>query len=362
MNRLPLLLAIALAAVGCSPKGATKGAAKHAAGEPAWAFPHTPHVEADVPCLACHASIAKSQRIDPKARDVQLPKQISKTDPCSGCHDTEPTYKLPARTTPYRVRMPHAAHLTRVKGDCRTCHKELPESGDRERKYPPMATCTGCHNHQKDFAEARCTPCHVDLRGYVPESAFAHKGDWLRVHGQLAKPSAETCAQCHDQTYCAECHAAATTPARPSILFPEAVDREFIHRGDYVSRHMVDAGANPASCLRCHGPKFCDACHTLQGVSPSRATGGALNVPKTHQQPGWANDKSSGHFHGDAARRDIVACAGCHDQGAQALCVGCHTSAAKGGPGTNPHPRAFLRKHDADDRTKNGMCLACHAR
>ena len=132
-----------------------------------------------------------------------------------------------------------------------------------------MASCTACHHHQQEFADARCKPCHTDLKGYKPETAFKHAGNWLAMHGALARPSAESCAQCHDQTYCASCHSPATTPARLETIFPERVEQSYIHRGDYVSRHMVDAAANPASCRSCHGSPFCDACHAANGFSPS---------------------------------------------------------------------------------------------
>jgi hypothetical protein len=221
-----------------------------------------------------------------------------------------------------------------------------------------MATCTACHNHQDDFARAKCTPCHVDLKEYElkPVTAFAHVGEWLLKHGAFARPSAETCAACHDQTYCADCHSATTTPARPSILFPEEVTREFIHRGDYISRHTVDVAAFPASCRKCHGSAFCETCHTLQGLTP-----GAPNVRDPHPR-GWANDRASGHFHGDAARANIINCSGCHDQGGAAICVQCH---AVGGPasppsGVDPHPAGWRSRHNRNDCQHNTMCQACH--
>jgi hypothetical protein len=244
-----------------------------------------------------------------------------------------------------------------VNGDCRRCHAQLTEPGDKAPKRPAMAVCTSCHAHQQDFAQARCTPCHVDLRGYQPETVFRHEGSWLATHGALARPSGESCAQCHDQTYCAECHAPQTTAARPSVVFPERVDRQFIHRGDYVSRHMIEAAAKPASCRRCHGSPFCASCHELQGLSKFAGT-----VRDPHPT-GWANDKASGHFHGDAARRDITACAGCHDQGAAATCVGCHRQggiATLSGNPNGPHPAKFVSRHRGDDKTKNPVCLACH--
>ncbi|HEY6100258.1 MAG TPA: hypothetical protein VIW03_12555, partial [Anaeromyxobacter sp.] len=185
---------------------------------------------------------------------------------------------------------------------------------------------------------------------------------WLRTHGTLARSSADTCAACHDQTYCAQCHSPQTAAGRPSIVFPERVDRTFIHRGDYVSRHMIEAGANPASCRRCHGPGFCQACHEEQGLSKFTAN---FRRPSSHEQSDWALPAVAGALprHAHAGRRDISSCAGCHDQGAQATCVGCHRV---GGIATNPanpngpHPTSFVTKHRGEDRSKNSMCAACH--
>jgi hypothetical protein len=284
----------------------------------------------------CHAKIESSSSL----ADANLPQ----TSVCKDCHDDKVAPK--ESTAAPRLTFAHEIHVPQVE-KCDHCHKKLPEPGE-PRVAPAMAVCTSCHNHAEDFAQARCAPCHVDLKTFdlVPESAFSHQGDWIRAHGSLTRTSAATCATCHDQTYCAECHAAQTTPLRPSIRFPESVERGFIHRGDYVSRHMVDAGANPASCARCHGSAFCTACHTLQGL-----TSQAANVYDPHPG-GW----TAGTAHGRAARNNILACAGCHDNGADAICVACHRP---GGVGGNPHPSRFLDKYDDADRSKP-PCSACH--
>jgi hypothetical protein len=349
MNRLPIALALLVAAAGCGYKP-VKGDAR--AQDPAYVFPHAPHVEGDVACNACHADIEKADRLEQGVRHVKIPANPSKNDACSGCHDTDPKLTLPKRTRPFRISFSHADHLGRVK-DCGACHKALPDKGDAVAKTPPMDSCTACHNHQADFNEARCMPCHTDLKGYAPVSAFRHEGDWLRAHGPLARPTAESCAQCHDQTYCAECHAAQTTPARPSVIYPEAVGRTFIHRGDYVSRHMIEARANGASCRRCHGSQFCDACHEQQGVSD------ALRLTGSGRDPHPPNFFPQ---HGDAARRDITSCAGCHDNGARSFCVECHGFTATGGlrSGGNPHPPSWTDRHDRGDIADNDMCKVCH--
>jgi hypothetical protein len=355
MNRLLLCVAALLAVTACKLKPVSDAYQKP---EAPYAFPHSPHIENDVACSNCHAGIEKATKLDAATRHVKLPASISKDKNCSGCHDTDPKISIPSQRTRARLTFSHADHVQKVKGNCRACHQALTDKGDAHAKVPPMAACTACHKHQQDFAEARCTPCHTDLKGYKPVSAFAHEGDWLRIHGRLAKPSAESCAQCHDQTYCATCHAPETTPARPSIVWPEEVTRAFIHRGDYVSRHMIEAEAQPASCRKCHGSAFCTACHETQGLNPLAQT----NVRDPHPA-GWSVKGGGPQFHGDAARRDITNCAGCHDNGADSICVRCHNvgNAITSGLGPNgPHPQSFVSKHRGESKAKNAMCLACH--
>ena len=349
--RIPALLAAAaLAACGYKPVEANPSK------QPKYEFPHSTHVDADVPCSACH-DVAKATKLDPDVRHVRLPANPSKTDPCSNCHDTNP--KPPPTRPPeeYRLVFSHADHLPRVKGDCKACHQKLPETGDAAAPVPPMGACTACHVHQQMFADAQCTRCHTDLKSYKPETAFRHEGQWLRTHGQLAKPSAETCAACHDQTYCAACHSPATAATRIEVQFPERVGASYIHRGDYVGRHTVEAQAKPQDCRRCHGSGFCDACHAANGFSPSAI--GNIVRPVSHGS-GWVGGPNR---HGQEARRDVSACAACHDQqGPKNTCVGCHAVSASTGTGINPHPASFLGNHSLGDVSKNSMCRACHTR
>ena len=334
-------------------------------------FTHEKHGGFD--CVDCHTGIPKAQKLG----EAKLPSTVK----CEECHPDianptdETTRKAAAaaaalgraQTREYQITFNHEDHLKRIKTKevnqaCAWCHKELPEAGQVRDVTPPMSTCTACHHHEEDVAKAKCAPCHVSLRRYSLKpiealAAMSHQGNWIREHSNAAKNGAETCAQCHDQTYCANCHATATLPFRPEIRFPENVQADFIHRGDYVSRHQIEVAADPASCRKCHGSFFCDSCHTAQNVSPrNRFSGG---TPRNPHPIGWANDTSKGiEFHGTAARNNIVACAGCHDQGPAAICVNCHR--VPGVANVNIHPSSFLSKHKHDDIRHNGMCLACH--
>ena len=327
-------------------------------GDPAYVFPHSPHVENDVACVLCHASIPKSVELEARVRHVALKPQ----DACKDCHDfKDPKFKLPkvpARTREFGVRINHKAHLAKAGVTCKTCHQELPDVGATKPAEISMSACTACHNHQADYLQARCTPCHVDLKRYEkPVAVFQHNGDFLKTHGTHARPTAESCAQCHEQTFCADCHSATTVSQRQAILFPEQVQRDFIHRGDYVSRHMIDAEASPASCRRCHGSRFCDECHTQQNITQR-----SVIQPRNPHPAGWGTDVAAGDkFHGNQARKNIVVCAACHDHGAAAICTTCHGSVGgQAGVGGNPHPSSFITKHKGDDKAKSPVCLACH--
>jgi hypothetical protein len=333
-------------------------------------FPHSKHAPFD--CTDCHAGVLTATRLD----EAKLPG-IRK---CGECHDTRAADE-PARAAlalsrgreprEREIRFDHAAHLKRVgrKDACATCHSEgeLPEAGLERSSAPAMKACTACHHHAQEVAQAKCSPCHVSLRRHPLKPieslvALSHDKDFVKGHGRLATTSADSCAVCHDQTYCASCHATSTAPLRPEIRFPERVESDFIHRGDFVSRHQIEAAADPAACRKCHGSFFCDSCHTAQNVSyRNRLAGGS---PRDPHPPGWANDAGAGQgFHGTAARRNIVSCAGCHDQGAASVCTTCHRSFGPGsaGIGGNPHPAGFRAKHGRDDIRKNAMCSACHS-
>lgn len=339
MRPLPIILGALLVAACTSNARVQKPAEPRTAGDTT--FPHSPHIDFD--CTDCHDAIPSAAKLGV----APLPTG----EKCQECHD--PDYAPPERTRrEYTLNFSHTEHLKRVKAKgsdaCKTCHLVLPEPGERGVTTPPMSVCTSCHAHQVEVSEARCTPCHVSLKRFRAEPIrqfveFSHTGNFIREdHGRLAKNGAETCAQCHDQTFCAACHATGTAPMKVEIRFPENVQSDFIHRGDFVSIHKFDAERDPASCRKCHGSQFCESCHAVQGLAR-----GLQNDP---HPPGWA-----GRPHADAARRNIVSCSGCHDQGASAVCVQCHTV---GGIGPNPHPRNW--NHDEGDIRKNSMCLACH--
>ncbi|OGQ81076.1 MAG: hypothetical protein A2289_14495 [Deltaproteobacteria bacterium RIFOXYA12_FULL_58_15] len=318
-------------------------------------FSHAVHHENDVECDKCHAGIEAA---------VDTSKSFTPTEEvCLECHDKDDNCKqchTAARTRGTRqahvseLGFSHQTHMERTKETgCVTCHDGIQDSTELPVAKPSMAKCLTCHNHNQDYAQARCLDCHPSMQR-LPLAAvaeFDHSGDWMARHGMQARVQADSCQQCHTQSTCSECHSRAA-PAASVKIYPEAVERELLHRGDWISAHAIEARADGDTCLRCHQDSgFCVSCHTQSGL-----TAGATNGRVPHP-PGYAN-RGGQAFHGDEARVRIETCVACHDQGAASNCVECHKS---GGIGGSPHPPGWGTTHERDDVGENPMCRTCHS-
>ncbi len=317
--------------------------------------PHEVHKKGDVDCLQCHETIYDATALvgsftAKEETCLQCHQEDRDKGNCQKCHADA---QRPETFVPMdgHLRMSHQKHIELVKEDCSTCHKTLPEPTRTAATVPAMDACLGCHEHKAHYDQGRCDVCHEDFSRYPlkPISDFRHGTGFLESHRLHARAAPQACATCHEQTFCNECHGK-TQPFAPEVAMPERPDRRFVHQGDFLSRHSLEARANPAMCLRCHGTSGCDSCHEGQGLT-SRS-----DDPRNPHPASW-KVATGARLHAEAARQNIASCAGCHDQGAASICVDCHRV---GGMGGNPHPRSFLRRHDKADIDKNGMCVTCH--
>jgi hypothetical protein len=333
-----LLLAV-LGAVACAARDPVE-------------FPHTPHVSRRcggpgqpecLSCTSCHTlapggeiAISRTVCLDCHRGDEQ------KLRAARGVED--PHTRLAAT-----IRFSHDRHLKlpEVKGQCVGCHSGVVDRN--EPRYPPMSRCFDCHEHKQQWERNQCAPCHerADLEKLMPQSFLRHGPGFDRRHGTLARQKAPLCQHCHSQAQCDDCHDV-TQDLTLAERRPEQVLREIVHERNFLDRHSIDARSRPAQCLRCHTTGSCDSCHLAHGVS-----GNGLSGSNPHP-PGWigANPRSPS-FHGRAARRDIAACAGCHEQGPATNCIRCHRS---GGFGGNPHPGGWKSARSFD----SGICRYCH--
>jgi hypothetical protein len=317
-------------------------------------IPHARHAKAEVECVVCHEQVYDSEQLGdvaPAREQTCLTCHKERAKDCSMCH-TQVKARQAGTRSDQGLRMSHAKHIERTKEDCAACHKQLPEPVATDQTRPSMDACLACHEHRAQFDAGNCKVCHADLARYPlkPTSSFTHAGNFVREHMRPARAAPETCATCHDQTFCTDCHAK-TVGLRVETKLPERVDRDFIHRNDFVTRHAIEGRADPVSCARCHGTSFCETCHTAQNLTPRGSN------PRSPHPPGFAA-RGGAQFHGDAARVDINACAACHDQGPRSNCVACHKV---GGIGGNPHPPSFGARHDRAEAMSAGNCTPCHS-
>lgn len=312
-------------------------------------FSHALHVEEQgVECSSCHGDVAEA--------DDLKQRRLPGVDACKECHEDEDDAGRVASLalasyTPPRIYVPEFSHslhvgLDEIDGKCAPCHA----MGDATRSAAANRhkLCMECHREQ--FRDQSCRVCHADfaIDAPYPDRYFAHTGDFGQRHGVVAKGNEMVCEHCHSPGDCATCHSARHVDLVPSVRNPSAVERPYIHRAGFLARHAIEARQDQTACLRCHQTNQCSDCHAQRGV----AAGGGRTSP---HPAGWMQPGARS-FHGRDARRDIVSCATCHDQGPSSNCITCHRV---GGVGGSPHPPGWSSRLD---RNGDKTCRVCHTR
>lgn len=326
---------------------------------PRLTFSHEKHFDFDIECWECHTE-PELEGLSPEdvatlAWEPQMPPEETCLDchyrerECESCH-VDPSNVRPRTIADTGLGFDHGPHVARAGGDCASCHSAATTAEELPLARIPMSDCLGCHEHEEDYAQARCQHCHASMR-YMPigqVAEFEHAGDWMAQHASAAAAGGSTCAQCHTQSSCVECHSN-VAPTINADLFPEQTGRTLLHRGDYATIHPFEARANPDACVRCHQPSECVDCHLESNVSGLGAD------PRQVHPEGWM-EPGGRDSHGRAARLNIIECASCHDDGANSNCVECHRVGAAGG---NPHPAGWTDRYD-DETGARPMCATCH--
>lgn len=204
--------------------------------------------------------------------------------------------------------------------DCSTCHT-------RE-------DCQSCHLTPAP-SSARELPRRPDVRapGVGLEASYPASHDtpfFLSMHTVAAATSPDSCAGCHTESYCSECHDAPQAPA--------------YHPPSFALRHSAAVGSQSAECANCHNTAaFCRECHVEVGLRSV----GRLGTGYHDAEPVWLLR------HPIAARQGMEQCASCHTQND---CLQCHSEL--GAFKVSPHGPDFDPERA---RAKNPLiCRACH--
>lgn len=334
---------------------------------------HLTAAHRELPCARCHQP--SGPPASPSKREPSLvPREAScvpcheeRTDrarpgaaTCGFCHrGFEPT-QAPAiaavHAEPARLVFSHARHHA-AQVPCARCHGEpgaaAPGGGVAWAPHmPAMSECMDCHQGARNLA---CNGCHLALPSgllrtrfpdgkLVPRNALpdlAHDADFRVRHRWLAADDGATCASCHTEQDCTDCHDGVRRPRS-------------VHPGDYLALHAQEAQRNAARCNSCHTTQsFCLPCHARLGVSSVSAPD--LATPKRLHPPGavWVRGPAQ---HAREAKRSLSTCVSCH---AERDCVVCHGGQGVGA-GLSPHPPGFRRECAGRLRANSRGCVTCH--
>lgn len=194
-------------------------------------------------CTTCHVEGEPSGV-------TALPSHRNVAAPGATVERSEP----PSHASPFFVE-DHVAPAAASGASCTSCHAQstCTECHQREREtgyHPPnfalqhasrafgqQMECANCHD-----ASVFCRDCHTQLgmgsRGRLGGGFHDGTPAWLLRHGQAARQGLESCASCHRQKDCLQCH---------SELGAFQVSP---HGSGFDARRMFDR--NPQVCFACH--------------------------------------------------------------------------------------------------------------
>lgn len=204
-------------------------------------------------CAACHGGqLPPVAQELPRAQDVQAPGVLLEGQ-------LPPSHMLASfieRHGPIAAATPGTCTSCHTRTFCADCHEasmvqvQLPQQVTGPQFHPPdyqarhsaeaynrRLECSSCHN-----TAAFCRECHQEagFQSVGRLDAGFHDAEplWLLRHGQPARYALESCAACHVQSDCLQCH---------SVLGSFRVNP---HGRGFDARRAWDR--NPAICFACH--------------------------------------------------------------------------------------------------------------
>ena len=181
-----------------------------------------------------------------------------------------------------------------------------------------MAFAKTDHKEYKNSRLDDCKDCHNG-------AAIVGNHGGTREHRILADRASNNCADCHQQSFCLDCHNGGNVETSlKKSLSRTGETMPTTHRSDFISIHPIKAKDDPQSCYRCHEQRFCSDCHAK---IPNR---GAMQI-KGHTAIGntqryfliRTSPPSDVAIHAAEARRNLQSCEGCHPDAV--VCAQCHS-------------------------------------
>jgi hypothetical protein len=130
----------------------------------------------------------------------------------------------------------------------------------------PDASFARTHPQELPIGRPTCSDCHGTEAVKSTRKTFAsfdHTPEFVKNHKIPANQDSGTCAACHAQAFCSDCHSI-RVPMAPAVKLANRPDREMPHRTGYLTMHRIDGKVDPTGCFKCHGRannEKCSACH-----------------------------------------------------------------------------------------------------
>lgn len=224
-----------------------------------------------------------------------------------------------------------------------------------------------------------CNSCHIG-----EGVAVNHDADFVRSHGKLASKADKNCGECHDKSFCYDCHFGGGVNVALETENFRKDHTPKTHNGNFMEIHPLKAKDNPQTCTRCHDYKqFCAGCHAkykpqnlmfdshrqqfsdikMSSLGPQHAIfkqkNGSYDTTKCaacHPNAQFPSNVWRSK-HASEARRNLQTCQTCHPDGKK--CLECHN--AKQGLKINPHPRGWNSvKNNLKTNSGGKTCRICH--
>jgi hypothetical protein len=222
-------------------------------------FDHSAHAKSS--CESCHGDL---RNVD-LATTRHLPTMAS----CLTCH-TDGADQRRCTTCHFgqvgglmETRFPHGELVPRHTG-LGDEHGPLFERDHEQQARRLDATCNACHD------KSDCVECH---QGVVKPAEF-HQGNYLLVHATEAKRGRPDCSACHRaQTFCVGCHERSGLGTRANSRFNSVDPNKAFHPPGWASQaaganlHAAVAKRSVATCASCHREDDCLQCHSAEASS-----------------------------------------------------------------------------------------------
>ena len=354
-----------------SARGSEGDSIIHDAGDGSVRPEHRSPAHRALRCVRCHQQALSSRSADDSlappedscrpCHDSDLPvpgaASLGRRDRpgarCSLCHG-DPVATRARAATDRHVSFSHRRHV-RSGMRCLDCHGADDGGGAPRPTLPSMQLCLDCHRSGRVTAANACRDCHESLPDgrlrtnfadgdLVPRGllrGMAHDRDWMVRHRWVGADQGATCAACHRESDCTDCH-----DGRRSV--------QTVHPNDWLTLHSTMARRDQPRCGSCHTlTTFCGECHARLGISQISAP----DVRRRSRYHPPASEWMRGpNRHATEARLALSACVSCH---AEQDCVGCH-GALGVGSGFSPHPPGFRDRCATALRNNDRACRRCH--